>query len=272
MSDASAVDQTWFGDFSLSLDKTAYWQIGPSEIWLTRSSQEWRFTGRTGTNPLNMTLKHLPDGGDPEPEESTVGPLRLGFKNAPERLSLLPMMADRPFVVKPATPFMLPPGQEVTLYLSTVLWLQVAVGDPSQEFLQMPLFLPSDTWFGDSTLDGEMCYALQTSARLRLENLPVRPHRAVSALTVRNKSHANLEVEKVLFPAPQMSLFAGESGHLWTESLTLVHTSEHHDAPLILKDSPPSQAGQTRKVVGPRQAAPRSILTRAFSEMLGGGY
>ncbi len=262
----------WFGDFSLQKGKTAYWQVGPSEFWLTRSAQEWRFTSLIGDDSMASARQYRPEGGVQEPDEGTIGPIRLGFNRAPEQLCLMPMTADLPFVVKPDTPFLLPPGEEITLYISTILWLQVSVGDPPHEFLQMPLFLPSDTWFGGSTREGELCYALQTSARLRLENLPVRPHRAISALVLRNRAATNLQISKLLLPLPHMSLFAGESGHLWTESVTLEHTTDRRETPVMLGNAPPLQAGNTRRITGPRERAPRGLLTRAFGGLLGGGF
>jgi hypothetical protein len=268
----NAVPETWYGDYELQIDAPAFWQVGPLQFWLTHSEQEWRFASLPGGDTLDPTLARDLTGAVVEPPEAEANARRLGFHKTRNRLRLAPMTADRPVVVKPVTPFMLPPGEELTLYISTILWLQVQVGDPLKEFLQVPLFRPSDTWFGSSTRDGEMCYALQTSARLRLENLPVRPHRAISALRVRNKAEENLVIEKVLLPMPHMSLFAAADGQLWTEAVTLDHAEGAHEAPLNLSDGPPSQAGKTHKISGPRQKAARGLLTRAFSGLMGGGY
>ncbi|MBU2501143.1 hypothetical protein KJ682_07450 [bacterium] len=272
MTNGSAVPDAWFGDYLLQPGVTAFWQIGPMRFWLTHGDQEWRFASLPGDDTLDPTLERDLTGGVPEPPEAEKGASRLGFRRTPDLVSLTPLTADRPMVVKPITPFLLPPGEELTLYISTILWLQVTVGEDRREFLQIPLFRPSDTWFGSSTRDGEMCYALQTSARLRLENLPRRPHRAISALVVRNRAAQNLAIEKVLLPLPHMSLFAAEDGQLWTEEVTLEHTDGRHEAPLDLSDGPPAQAGVTRRIGGPRQRAPRGLLTRAFSGLMGGGY
>jgi hypothetical protein len=272
MTDQPLAPEPWYGQYQLLPEVTAFWQVGPLRFWLTHGEQEWRFTQQPGLDPLDPTLERDLSGRTPEPPEAEAQALRLGFRQTHNLLRLTPMTADRPVVVKPTTPFLLPPGEELVLYISTALWLQVAVDEPAKEFLQVPLFRPSDTWFGASTRDGEMCYAMQTSARLRLENLPVRPHRAISALRVRNKAEANLAIEKVLLPLPHMSLFAAEDGHLWTEAVSLDHTDSAHDAPLNLSERPPEQAGPTRLICGPRVRAARRLLTRAFDGLMGGGF
>ena len=272
MGTTNAIPETWYGDYELEPGRTAFWQVGPLRFWLTPSDQEWRFAFLPGDDTLDPSLERDLEGGSSEPAEAEVNASRLGFRQTNRSLRLAPMTADRPVVVKPITPFLLPPKEELTLYISTMVWLQVSVGDPLQEFLQVPLFRPSDTWFGSSTRDGEMCYAVQTSARLRLENLPLRPHRAISALRVRNLAPENLEVEKIMLPMPHMSLFAAGDGQLWTEEVTLVHTQGRDYSPLDLSEGPPAQAGPSRRLGKPRQKPVKGLLTRAFGGLMGGGY
>ena len=272
MAKTPGVPETWYGDYELELGRTAFWQVGPLRFWLTPSQQEWRFAFLPGDDTLDPTLERDLGGEACEPAAAEANASRLGFRQVSGHLRLTPMTADRPVVVKPSTPFLLPPKEELTLFISTIAWLQVSVGDPPLEFLQVPLHRPSDTWFGSSTRDGEMCYSLQTSARQHLENLPLRPHRAISALRVRNLAPENLAVDKVMLPMPHMSLFAAEDGQLWTEEVTLVHTQGRHDSPLDLSDGPPALAGPSRKLGDPRQKPVRGLLTRAFGGLIGGGY
>ena len=272
MNDNFTPPSFWYGDYEVEQDRSAYWQVGPLRFWLTQHAQEWRFACIPGADALDPGLERDLTGAVAEPPEAENEARRLGFRKTSGHLSLIPLTADRPVVVKPATPFLLPPGEELTLYISTTAWLQVRVGDPLRDFLEFPLYRPSDTWFGASTREGEMCYALQTSARVRLQNLPQRHHRAVSALRVRNRAAANLPISKLLLPLPHMSLYGAEDGQLWTEELTLEHVDGRPEAPLDLSAGPPAQAGPTRKLSGPRQRATRRLLTRAFGGLIGGGY
>ena len=269
---SAALPATWYGDYDLPVGTTGYWQVGPMRFWLGRLQKEWRFSRIDGDDPLDPSEARDLDGGVPEPEEAFESAVRLGTDHTSGRLRLTPMTADRPVVVRPVTPFLLPPEEELTLYVSTMVWLQVLVGDPLREFLQVPLLRPSDTWFGASTGVGEMCYSLQTSARLYLDRLPIRPHRAISALRVRNRAASNLEIERIVLPLPHMSLFAGQDGTLWTETVTLEHTQDGRESPLDLGRGAPEYAGQARRLSGPRERTGGGLLTRAFGTLKWGGF
>lgn len=262
----------WYGEYELAEGAEAYWRIGPMRFWISRKQKEWRFSCLPGDDPLDPSLERDLEGGVAESAAADDSAVRLGADHPGSRLVLTPQTADRPVVVRPVTPFLLPPDEELTLYVSTMVWLQVKVGDPPREFLEVPLYRPSDTWFGASTGDGEMCYSLQTSARLYLEKLPIRPHRAISALRVRNRAGTNLSIERVVLPLPHMSIFAGEDGKLWTETVTLEHTQDGRESPLILGRKAPPYAGATHKLSGPRQKSGRGLLTRAFGTLKFGGF
>jgi len=263
---------TWYGEYELAVGKTAYWRLGPLRFWLSHEEKEWRFCSLADTDPLDPRLEEDLSGTAEPPDEALETAVRLGSDRTGDHFELLPMPADRPVVVRPVTPFLLPPEEDLTLYISTMAWLRVSVGRPLREFVEVPLYRPSDTWFGASTGDGEMCYSLQTSARLYLERLPIRPHRAISALRVRNRSAVNLPIERVVLPLPHMSLYAGDRGELWTEEVTLEHTQDGQEAPLILSRTTPSYAGITHKLSGPRQKSDRGLLTRAFGGLRRGGF
>jgi hypothetical protein len=272
MSTPTVTPATWYGDYVMELDRTGHWQVGPLNFWLTPSGQEWRFAWLEAEDTPAPALIRDFGPGSSEPEAAEANASRLGLRQTAGHLRLSPLTADRSVVVKTVTPFLLPPRQELTLYISSVAWLKVEVGDPAQTFLEIPLHRPSDTWFGSSTGDGEMCYALRTNARLHPENLLQPPHRVLSALRVRNLAPTNLKIDKVLLPMPHMSLFAGADGQLWTEEVTFEHTEGRHDSPLDLSAAPPELAGPCHRLGGPRVRPVKGLLTRAFGGLLGGGY
>lgn len=102
-------------------------------------------------------------------------------------LKLVPIMADRLVVSRPKSPFRILPGQHATLFVSTPAWVRIALGN-GKALAELPLFRPSDTWFGPSTLVGELGYAARTHCRLDVCDVPFRPHRAVTPLRVENRS------------------------------------------------------------------------------------
>lgn len=261
----------WFGTWDFSEGETRRCRIGPFTLWLTYGEGEWRFCGHMAPDRLDGSLEPLTPGEIPRDEDCTIGPLRMGFGSAEGRVTLAPVCADRPLVVRPTHPFLLPAGQELTFFVSSILWLRVEVEAARSVLADVPLFRPSDTWFGPSPREGELCYDLTTSARLRRENLPDLPHRALSALTLRNGSPSDIVLEKLLLPAPNMSVFANDQGNLWTESARMSLTSREGQAGVKLEPRPHPSAGSVRLVSGPREKGTRGFLTRALGGLLGGG-
>jgi hypothetical protein len=259
----------WWGDSTLSLDAIARWQIGPCGFWLARNQVEWRLGDHPVDQDVAADLAHEVQDDQGMPEH-TGDIRRLALRRTGGRVRLTPRLADRPVVIQPAQPIALPPQQEVTLYFSSPLWLLVEVDDPLVEFVELPLQRPSDTWFGPNTREGELCYSLRTSARLQLENVPRRPHRAVTELRVVNQADSSLPIDRVKVPLPAMSLFATPAGDLWTESITLERRDEGEDAEIKLNRRPTTQAASATLVSDPRAPLPRGNLLRAFGGLMGG--
>lgn len=265
----SKVKQTvWWGDHKIPEDSAGHWRIGPLDLWVYRSLHEWRIASESSDDSLDQAFAVEVPMAAEIPEEQPNA-CRFGFRKTKGKLKLVPALADRPLVINPATPFSLPPDEELTIYVSSALWLRLRVDESNHDLLDIPTYRPSDTWFGPSTREGELCYAGKTSARHQLENLPIRPHRALSAVRVRNLAGSNLSVERLKLPMPNMSLFASEDGQLWTETVTLQREQEGELASLQLGKKPPSTISKPRLISGPREQQNKGLLIRAFGDLIG---
>jgi hypothetical protein len=117
------------------------------------------------------------DTGCPDARRRVIE--RFVFNQQPEaRCACRPMLADRPVVVRARQSVFIPPGEEAMLYLSTPVWVSIDLGEPARALREIPVLRLSDTWFGPSTREGELCYAARTHARNHLDQVPRRPHRA----------------------------------------------------------------------------------------------
>lgn len=185
------------------------------------------------------------------------------------RLNLTPLLADRNVVIRPRQPVFLLSGQEVTLYLSTPVWIQMEVGEPGTLLRELPVQRLSDTWFGPSTREGEICYAGRTQARHDIDELPRRPHRAITPLHIHNKASTPLPLEKFSLPVPMLSLYGSADGSLWTQRLTLTREDQSDLAAVRIDRRPPDYADEIKLLAKPRQDPGRSGLVRAFSLLFG---
>jgi hypothetical protein len=265
VAEREAVSGGWWGEFEIPLDETRYWRIGPLHLWIRRTAKDWRIVRESegdGSGADCLVAQPPPR----EPSGDSV-PLRLGFRRTADELAIAPRLPDRPVVVNPESPFSIPAGEEITFYAGCPLWFTLTSGSPSRLLLEEPIFRPSDTWFGEMTTAGELCYASRTSARLNLDNLPQLPHRVVAAVRIRNRSDESLALEKLKLPMPHLSIFGSEDGGLWTEAVTLDREEAGEIASLRLEKGPPEGAGPARRIVGPRLRPERRTLFRAFRRL-----
>lgn len=185
------------------------------------------------------------------------------------RLNLTPLLADRNVVIRPRQPIFLLSGQEVTLYLSTPVWIKLEVGKTGMLLRELPALPLSDTWFGPSTREGEICYAGRTQARHHIDELPRRCHRAITPLHIHNKASTPLPLEKFSLPVPMLSLYGSADGSLWTQRLTLTREDQSDLAAVRIDRRPPDYADKLQLLARPRQDPGRSGLVRAFSLLFG---
>ncbi len=194
---------------------------------------------------------------------------RFLYAGASDGLGFTPLLADRSVVIRPRQPVFLPSGQETTMYLSTPVTLRIHLDDPELTLREVPMLALSDTWFGPSTREGELCYSGKTHARHELADVPRRVHRAITPLTIRNAAPTVLPLDKVNLPVPLLSVYGAADGRLWTQGVSLQRGSDSDMAALKIDAAPPADAGKVSLLSGPRQAQSRAGLVRAFSLLFG---
>jgi hypothetical protein len=132
---------------------------------------------------------------------------------------------------------------------------------------ELPSLRPSETWFGPSTTEGELCYATRTAGRLHLETLPVLRYRAITRILIRNRAHDALLVERIQLPVQYLSLFQAPNDLLWTQAVTLERGRDGGLAGLHIEDRPPAEAEGAVLIREPRQASRTGLLGRTFSTL-----
>ena len=256
----------WWGTYDVAMGRTLRWQVGPATLWVTRKPVEWSVGRVDGQDPVDNRLAVAENSEVPDGDEVEVS--RFAVQGESRALRLTPALPDRPVIFKAAKPFFVPAGEEATLFVSSPLWLRLNVAEKATELLDFPLQRPSDTWFGPDTLTGELCYASRTSARLHLEEIPVRPHRAITEVRIVNRAKASLPLENLKVPVPGLELFASGDGHLWTAGLTLEREEDRDQARVRVTDRPKTAMALT-PVAPPRTPASRGVLIDAFGGLLG---
>lgn len=252
----------WWGTFSLDVGGAHHYTVGPLHLWIERRVGEVRTSWWSGDDPLASDLV-LSDAGDvPDiPDEPGMVVQRFSLPGGPAEFSVGPMLADRDVVVSPEELISILPGRRVTLYISSPLWFRVALeADTRVPLVEAPTYRPSDTWFGPNTRQGELCYWSRVRARLSRENLPLRPHRAATALVVDNRASTPFPIDRLRLPLPLLSLFATPEGRIWTDTVTVTRKADGTSLD-IDTTGPPDEPDATR-LEGPRRKVERHVFTR----------
>jgi hypothetical protein len=265
---ASPQSPVWWGTFGLESCVERAWRIGPLQLWVQSLPMELRVAMVRGVDPqLGLTTAQPDLPSEQPPEDAEV--MRFGLKEAPKHVVLSPGLADRPMVARPRVPLLLPPGGRAAIFLSTPLWVRVEADEPQQVLLDVPTYRPSDTWFGPSTVKGELCYASATQAHMDLSLLERLPHRVISSVVIHNRASDLLTLKRIKLPTAQLSLFVDAQGFLWTQSMMLERESatESDLVFMHLSATPPVEAGDTQRVSQPREQD-RGRFVRALQAFL----
>ena len=247
---------------------TRAWRLGPLILWIQRLGSEWRIGRRQLEDPLDPTLEVARTVSDEEIDQAEeLHRFALGGQETSVQLN--PRLPDRAMVSRPTDPFHLMPGQECVVYVGLPLWVQVTLPPSDRPLVDIPVFRPSDTWFGPTTDEGELCYATRTFCRLRVEDLPFRAYRGVTAVTIRNRAGDALLLERLRLPMSVLGLYLSEEGRLWTEDVTLERRASGELARLSIGSTAPAHAHGAERIAQPRVPPQGNIMVRAFGTLLG---
>lgn len=268
----------WWGDLTVAKGQAMAWSIGGRSLVLERKASEWnswdyetpeeqygplicRTMGAQALQALQIQFSDSKAGGKAQ------GFVRHLQRHTGGQLCIRPALADRSIVVRLSSPVRLLAGEKARIYVSTPLWFQAFAMPAYLMMLDTPFWRPSDSWFGANTREGEFCYAKYTDARLELDLLTPRAHRAITPIEVDNKREAPLEIERLSIPVPLLSLYSDNHNQLWTQLLTVTRDEGDEFAELVLARQAPEEALGATLVADPRIKIEKHAFTRALSSL-----
>ena len=195
---------------------------------------------------------------------------RLVSDKIPQQFSLYPTMPDRPIVCRATTTVLLLPKEQISLYVTVPLWLQLSISDVKKPLLDVPTECISETWFGSNSREGVMSYALRMSEQLDIKPSEKQGMRAAIEIRIKNESNEILSLDKVNVPAPNLALYVDETGQFCTHRITMVREQDENATLTI--DNVMSH-GLVNKdltfVCGPRDDLGQHKITKALSTLFG---
>ncbi|MFT4938999.1 MAG: hypothetical protein ACI88A_002031 [Paraglaciecola sp.] len=218
----------WWGDVEFELNEAKCWRIGRRQIVVQRKEREWLIwndeTKEESFDTLQLeTLTDVDSLAD-------VPLQRFLVDKTQNLLSVIPALADRSVIIRPSSVLSLLPGEKTQLYVSSPLWLKFATHGTNLPLTDLPFWLPSDSWFGLSTMLGELCYAKYTDAKVAFVNIEKRSHRAITTINISNEHEEPLTIQRINLATPFLDLYADTDNQFWTDTVCLTH-NENNDRP-----------------------------------------
>jgi len=217
---AAAVNAMW-NTFSCDNNVLYQWQNGPLKIWLKRTANDWLLASDTFIEEDAQTgwsqLLEEPAGLEWK---------RWPFNDMFDQVALIPVMPDRPLVVKTRIESNLPPGVKAMFYVHISLHVKVSavLKNRMVEMIRLPTITLSNTWFGDN-FGGELCYALKTRAVRDQRDATFAPYRAVCPVLIHNDSDTALPIQKICIRAKHLNIYQTPE-RLWTNQVNVTFRGE----------------------------------------------
>lgn len=269
----------WWGAVDLATGADCTVLAGPLSVVYRRLAQEWQIElnnpllqtygplGRVANQTLSVDSKGAPD------QACSVECYRFVMQAPPDRLIVRPALADRAVVCRPISPLILPPGEQIQLFLSTPLWLQVfqpnAKGVADHMLLEAALAPYAETWFGPDTLTGALCYVVQTCARLSIDEVSARDHYAITPIRIHNEGDDELVLERLNVPVPHLGLSICETGRLWTPEVSYRRTQDNNKVEFKINPDVSVLAKGAQEMTPPRSRLRRQTMVRAWKLLFG---
>lgn len=241
-----------FGDLGAEERRPCRVLIGRLELWFERLPLEWRLGWRQSASAHPPVLDRSPG---PWPAE--LEPARYADPRGTEAITLFPVLSQRRTVFHPSPKLSVLPGHGVGLWVQSPLYL--AISAAGEELARVPIARLKETWFGPSTVDGELCLRASADAISAEEPAPRSYDHALTKLRIDNDSTTPLLVERVVLPAPNLSLWLDEQGAVHTPSVSIRRSKDALTARLTVADAPPKEVIGPRPTGGPRPRSPSVI-------------
>lgn len=252
-------------DLKMTDGQLFHLRFGPLDLYIENSASEIRVRSMTSNDWMDSSFHYQFPFAGMYPK-NLLEERRFAYQDHSPTLKILPCLGELPFVVKPDTTFMILPGERAKIYLSTPMSIVLSDALTEQVVDEIPVLHRVKTWYGETPTNGELCFFTRIHAALIEENLPFRPHRALTHLYIENSSQEPIPIKKLKIPVNYLTLYQDGRGLFVTSSLSV--KSDYRGELKDLKIFPPeAQGGDLFKIQSPREQVPKVSL-RSITEIM----
>jgi hypothetical protein len=259
-------NKQWWGEFEFTLDETKCWRIDERLIAIRRTTHEWTIWNKETESELHTPIVI----NKPEPTESfdNVDYRRYVLGSTSEQIIIEPSLADRAMIARPSKPLVVLPGEEIKVFISTPLWMTILVPQREVPIADIPFWRPSDSWFGPSTITGDLCYSKYTDAKIDEQQLEKTSHRASTEVTLKNDLEEPLHIERINLPMPALKLYINDEGEFWTDRVFILQKLEHSKSVSRIRQLPPDNMATMRQVSESRELSKKTSFSLSIKSLV----
>jgi hypothetical protein len=233
-------------------------RFGPLDYYLEKIETEIRVRWMTSNDWMDSSFHYQYPFTGMYPG-NLLTEKRFALSSRSPQLKVSPCLGEMPFVVKPDTTFFILPGETAKIYLSTPMSVRLTDNECGIVIDEIPVLHRVKTWFGETPTKGQLCFFTRIHAALLEENLPFRPHRALTHLYIMNSSKTPLPIEKLKIPVNHLKLYQDNRGLFVTSSLSL--RIDNRENLKDLKIFAPSEGNTNLDVIHePREKIPKGFF------------
>lgn len=240
-----------------------YFQIGPLDLWIIREPNEWKI----GWLYHQRLESRLLINKKPELKNIKMDWKRWIAGEKFQKITLKPVFPDRSVIVRPELPISLLPGESAMFFVGVPCFISICVGDEEKSLSEIPSSILSNTWSGENTVTGELCYGLRTTAKRDHEDLLEHFHRITCPIQIKNESTEILNFERLCLPVRYLSTYLGES-KLWGNMERVVFLGKGKWGRIVSSLEGPNFDHANTILSKPREFGKKGILFNAFNEFV----
>lgn len=240
-------------------------RLGPLRLWLARAGKEWGFSFEHGEETDVLDIAQVPEDVVPD----NLDWVKAAFTEAPPEFLLKPAVPDRPLVVKPSHPVLLPDKETAAFHILVPVSVKICVTNGRREVVlgTVPSRELSDTWFGIPT-EGELCYALPRYAERELEATNPGPNHLVCLVEIHNRSGHDLQFEKLCFRPRHAGIYCG-SRHLWSSRVLIQHEGTFKGTNIRYRGGPATDEEDLLELAAPHRREDYRLSRLTFTSSFG---
>lgn len=247
---------------TFNIGETYQWKIGPLDLTVSRSENEWLVSHSEGHDRLRWNVEEASS------LEGEIVWKRWCALKEEKTLVVEPVLPDRSIVIRPESVISIPIKREAVFFVGIPIFIRLYASVKKENknmMAELPTEILTNSWFGDPW-EGELCYGLHTRARTTINGENFYPSRVICPIKVKNQSEAQLLFERLCLRTRFLNIYQGKN-HLWSNLIKVNYKGGNRFSEIDYGSSAPNYDEAIQRIGQARQSPVKGLLVRTFDSI-----